>query len=154
MNRIVNLFNKSEQRRLKNIVPDSITIDGQETQLERSEEMADRKAPHTAAILDGSPPQKSKVDLTLPKNHFNNVIRSIKKSSLDRVQSVRHQTHSTLKRLKLERDLTKAIKGIPKGSEQVDHGTLFTWMNKITSGDKKAIRQVIAIDATAVKRSE
>ena len=57
------------------------------------------------------------------------------------------------KRLKLKRDLTKAIKGIPNGRDQVDHGTLFTWMNKLTNKDKKAIRQLIAIDATACKRS-
>ncbi len=85
---------------------------------------------------------------------FNNIIRSIKRSSIDRAKQIRHVTYGELKRLGVKRNKSKVVKGIPKGSDQTNHGDAFTWMHSIEPGQKRAIRQLVAIDATAVARTE
>ncbi|KKN88367.1 hypothetical protein LCGC14_0249300 [marine sediment metagenome] len=85
---------------------------------------------------------------------FDNVIRGIKTSSLERAKQVRHVTYNELKRLGVKRNKSKAIKGIPKGSDQTNLGSTYTWMYAIEPNQKKAIRQLVIIDATAVARTE
>lgn len=89
---------------------------------------------------------------------FDNVIRGIKISSLERAKQIRHVTYGELKRLGIKRNKSKAIKGIPKGSDQTNLGSTYTWMYSIKptkeNKQKEAIRQLVAIDATAVIRTE
>lgn len=93
------------------------------------------------------------IQIRLPDNQFNNVIRVIKKSQVDRVKNIRQISFDTLKRLKVKRDLSKAVKGIPKGSDQTNVRAIIDWMNKVERKNKWAVRQVVAIDATAVVRT-
>lgn len=91
---------------------------------------------------------------TLPKKHFNQVIRYIKQNSLDKVKILRGETHAALKRLGKKRSLTKAIKGAPDGSDQSDIRSLFVWMQGVAKTDTDAVKQIVAIDATAYSRTE
>lgn len=151
MNRIVETWNRSQQPEYNG--PDSVKIDGQEIQLEENEEMAVRKKPHTEAILDNTPMEKSKIIKELPKNQFDSIILSIKRATLPRVHEIRTITFNTLKRLKVKRDKTKAVNKLPKkGSHQVDVGSFKNWTDKITNIDKESVRQLIVIDATCVAR--
>ena len=94
------------------------------------------------------------VEKHLPPNHLNNVIRVIKTASLDKVGGIRTATFLALKRLGVKRQKAKAVKKIPYGSDQVDIGSFVTWLNKVQPGDKKAVNQVIVIDATACRRGD
>lgn len=91
--------------------------------------------------------------MMLPKNQFNNIIRWINTGSVDRAISIRQASFTALKRLGVPRNEAKAVTGIPNGSDQFDSGSLVTWMQKIKPENKRAIWQLQAIDATAVKRS-
>lgn len=90
----------------------------------------------------------------LPQNHFDSVVRLIKRAPLDRVNMLRHATHNTLKRLGVDRDLSKAVKGLPNGSNQGDVMSIVVWLDKVKPGDVEVVKQVVAIDATAVNRSK
>jgi len=90
--------------------------------------------------------------LELPKNHFNNIIRAVKLGQINRVREIRTATFHALKRLGVERDLKYGIRKTPAGSDQVDIGSIVTWLKKITLEDSAAIKQLITIDATACKR--
>lgn len=94
------------------------------------------------------------VQVELPRDHFNNVIRYLKNCSLDRVNNLRSATFAAMKRLGVQRDLDSAVKGVPNGSDQGDIRSIIVWMDKITKTDKKAIKQLVAIDATCVMRTE
>jgi hypothetical protein len=88
------------------------------------------------------------------QSHFNNVIRSIKNGSIDHTKYLRHATHINLRRLRVRRNVSKAVSGIPKGSDQASPMSVVRWMEKITRKDAKAIEQLVAIDATAVVRMQ
>ena len=89
----------------------------------------------------------------LPVNHFNNVIRSIHRADRDRVMWLRNVTFYTLRKLRVGRDLSKAVGKMPAGSDQCDTGSIHTWCEKILPTDTVAVAQLVAIDATAVSRS-
>ncbi len=89
---------------------------------------------------------------TMPQRHFDTIIRLIKISNMERVKSLRTATHAALGRLRVKRDLDKAVGGVPKGSDQSDFSSIFCWMNKVDPNEAEAVAQVIAIDATAVVR--
>lgn len=122
--------------------------------------MAERKKPQTEPVLDNSAVrdnpklEKSKVVKALSKQHFNNVIRFIKKAPLERVLTLRTVSFNTLKRLQVKRDPSKVVVGIPKGSDHGDVGTLKTWMDSVTPKNKRAVKQIVQIDATCCARSE
>lgn len=92
------------------------------------------------------------VEKHLPKRQFDSVIRLIKTSPLDRVKAIKTATFQALKRLKIKRDVRHARKTLPKGSDQGDVRSIVVWLEKIKPGDKKAIDQLIAIDATCCRR--
>ena len=89
----------------------------------------------------------------MSKQGFNNVIRLCKTASLDRVAQLRQSTFVNLKRLGVKRDSSKAVAGVPNGSDQHDLMSLFVWAANIRAEDKDAIKQLVAIDATCVARS-
>lgn len=91
--------------------------------------------------------------MQLPKNQYNNVIRCLLRGSSDRALQIRNETFAKLRELKTDRDSSKAVTSIPGGSDQVDMMSIVLWIRGIKPGQKKAIGQLIAIDATAVSRS-
>ena len=92
------------------------------------------------------------VEAKLPPNHFSNVIRLIKNAPLDRAKVLKTATWETLRRLGVKRDPSKAVSGLPKGSDQGDIMSLVAWMYRIKPEDKEAVEQVVAIDATCYAR--
>lgn len=120
--------------------------------------MAERKKPQTTPVLDNSAvaadpnTEASKVVRELTSECFDNVIRNIKTSGLDRVRSLKTVTRDNLKRLGTKPNAKKAVSGIPKGSDHLDIGTLKTWAESIAKHDKAAIAQLVAIDATCSSR--
>ena len=94
------------------------------------------------------------VEKHLPDNQFNNIIRLVKMADLERVKHIKTATFLALKRLKAKRRVVNAKRKIPKGSDQVDIGSFITWMSKVQAVDKKAIEQIVSIDATACRRVE
>ena len=83
---------------------------------------------------------------------FNSFIRAIKQTKLENVKALRAISHTALKRLRVRRDMTKAVKGLPEGSNQVNVGSLITFLETVPKKNKEAVQQVIAIDATATAR--
>lgn len=90
----------------------------------------------------------------MPTSHFDTVIRMLKRAESDRVKQVRMASFRNLKRLGVKRDVSKAVVKLPKGSDQVDVGSVVTWMDKIKPENKSAIRQLVAMDATSVRRMQ
>lgn len=89
----------------------------------------------------------------LPPNQFNNIIRLVRRGSAEQVAQIRQITFDTLKRLGAPREAERAVAKTPAGSDQVDMGSIVSWMQNVSADDWDSIRQVIAIDATAVDRS-
>ena len=84
---------------------------------------------------------------------FNTIIRSIKRGSIGNAAEFKTATFYVMKRLGVKRNTAKVIKGkIPDGSDQIDIGSFVSWANKVLLTDRKAVRQIIAIDATACIR--
>lgn len=130
-------------------IPDSIQIDGE------NRVMAQRKKPQTEFVKDSSSADGTNKRLThLSKNHFNNVVRFVKTAELEAVKQLRSETYNNLKRLNLKRDLSACPVGIPKGSDQVDVGTLIRFLRGIEETHEKAVQQLIALDAACCKRFE
>lgn len=113
----------------------------------------------------------------LPHGQFDNVIRFIKLSTFERARMIQRTTESTLGRLEVGRDPSKAVKGLPDGSDEGNVRNVLLWLGlvegknkevaalskeeKATKESKAAIRslrnaiaQVVAIDATATARMD
>ena len=84
--------------------------------------------------------------------YFNNIIRLIKRQPLDLVRELYCVSFSKLKAMKQRSKADQAVSGVPNGSDQVNIGDFVYWVNRIGSGDRKAIRQLQQIDATAGRR--
>ncbi len=136
MNRIVDAWNRSQRRRP--VGPDSISIDGEERFFEEKK------------MADG-------VEFALTKQVFAKYVRMAKSLGLEKVREVRTITWEALKRLGVKRDLSKAVKGVPKGSDQLNVSNVILWLRSVPrEGEdkysKKAVRQVVALDATLHNR--
>ncbi len=131
--------------------------------------MAPRKKLQTEPILDGPPPE---LDLgrtihAMSEQQLNNVIRVIKKESVDKTGAIGRPAHIKLMELdgdardqgltpivpSPELDLDLIPEGIPDGSDQFDPGSIITWINKIQLGDDESIYQLSVIDATYRSRN-
>jgi hypothetical protein len=95
-------------------------------------------------------PVMSLVQIELPQNQFNNVIRMVRRSEAERVLVLRNATFNALKALGVKRDLSMVVVGMPTGSNQVDIGSVIAWVKKIKLSDTAAIAQLLQIDATCV----
>ena len=89
----------------------------------------------------------------LTKRQFANAVRMIKNCRPDTAKQFRQATFTALKRLGVKRDPTKAVNGVPSGSDTFDARWLSDWSEKIQPEHKRAIRQLIALDATVVART-
>lgn len=161
MNRIVSAWQKYENK-IKYEGPDSITIDGEKIRTEEGTNgMAARKKPHITPVRDNDVVNKNgKAENSLVVNElseqgFYSVIYTLLTANSDKSLSIRTASWGTLKRLRVKRDTSEAISKIPKNvSAQWDSGTLVQWMNNIESIHKTSIKQLVAIDATAVSRTQ
>lgn len=111
--------------------------------------------PDSAMLLDVKfvlKEEEMPVQTELPKNQMNNVLRLIKTASLDQVKALKTATYNELKRLGAKRDGRKAARKIPSGSDQGDIMSIVQWMSRVSPADKKAVDQIIKIDATCCRR--
>jgi hypothetical protein len=89
-----------------------------------------------------------RVQHLLPDYQFNSVVRVIKTASLDVVKQLGVAFGARIEALDLKRDLSKAQRGIPDGSSQVDVRSLIEWAERIGPRDRQACGQLVALDAT------
>lgn len=89
---------------------------------------------------------------TLTDAGFNSTIRAVRTKDIEKVNQILTLAESALERTGHKADPSKAVKSTPQGSDQLDVGTLVTWAGKIGRRDRSAVRQLIAIHATAVDR--
>lgn len=85
----------------------------------------------------------------MDRQRFRDVVRMIKKASPDRARQIKQATFAALKRLGKKRNPAKAVAGMPDGTDTFNVRTLFDWMDAIKPGDRRAIRQLVELDATA-----
>lgn len=104
------------------------------------------------------------MQMQLLKGHFANVIRLIQRSRLDRAEQIRYASYEALKLLNVKRDRSKAVKKLAVGSDQGDVGSILAWIknlrvppdgadNAVKKDFRQAVKQLVAIDATAVIRT-
>jgi hypothetical protein len=110
-----------------------------------AERMRERKK--NAPPSDVSPRMKEAIP-----SYFKTIIRTINTHHVGTAKQIRAASWTALKRLGYRSKIEQAVDGIPEGSDQINIGSLVTWMNKILPQDKVAIRQLLRIDATAAKR--
>ena len=119
--------------------------------------MAARKKKDLGPHLDGNQPEQDKatrVQYTMAEVPFNSAIRAVMSAERGRVMAVRQATFDNLKRLGIPRNPKAAPAKLPLGSDQVDFGSLITWMARIpTKAYKQACRQLQVLDAAAVART-
>jgi hypothetical protein len=130
MNPIVTSWQRHENR-VKYDGPDSVTIDDE-----------------TITLKESHMP----VQTELPDHQLNNVLRFVKMAALNKVLGLKTATFNTLKRLGVKRDGRMAARKVPKGSDQGDVGSIIRWMDGIQPTDKKAVAQIVKIDATCCRR--
>jgi len=158
MNRIVRAWNQWHEKP-RYTGPDSVEIDGEKFLLEVPE-MAERKKAetHPKATKDelrvAKVTDKSLIQKHMDADKFNNVIRGVRLGSAEKAKTVRQATYDTLRRLGVKRNLSKARKSTPNGSDHLDVGTLVSWLDSLSPKDKKAVRQAVILDATCVERSK
>lgn len=92
------------------------------------------------------------VEKHLPPGQFDSVMRYVKITTLDRVKALKTATWSTLKRLGVKRDVRRAKRRVPMGSDQGNPRSIIDWLNKVQPEDVEAVRQVVEIDATCCRR--
>lgn len=120
--------------------------------------MAQRKAPQVEPVLDNSAVNEdptlevSKVIKHLPDNQFGTVIRFVKTSTLDEVECLRLPVIRKLQEVDATRDMALARSRMPRGSDQIDVGSILTWISKIQEGDVESVNQLLIIDATIAEK--
>lgn len=88
----------------------------------------------------------------LPKNQYNNVIRLLRRADISTVLAIRNVTFVRLNEIGVKRDLSKAVEKTPNGSDQVDVQSVVQWIRSVTPDQKRAVWQLVEIDATACSR--
>ena len=127
--------------------PDSLTLGGVKIEFPREENMGKAKT------------GDRQLKVLLP-HQFDNIIRQIKRGAFDSVGLIKGATDRTLERLNVKPQPQRAVTGIPNGSNDANSSALLGWMEKLTLEDKRtkpgkrAVRQLLAINATATARLE
>ena len=96
--------------------------------------------------------EEAKEVIVLSKQAFNQMIRIIKTAPIARARLVRTAARGALNRLGIKADSSKVVAGIPKGHDHFNGMSVSAWFDKVKAEHKRAIRQVVAIDATATAR--
>lgn len=89
----------------------------------------------------------------LPAYQYNSVLKAVFSSDVEKRQELRQITFDTLRRLAVKRNAKQAVARAPRrGSNDFSVGSFKWWADRIDSGDKAAIEQLVTIDATLVSR--
>ena len=134
MNRLVDIWNKHQANK-KSDVPDGLTFGDVVVEFREDKEMT--------------------YDTSLDKGQIRALVAAIKSMHNEKANSLRRVSFDTLKRLGVKRDMEKAIAGIPSNTNlQFNEASVVAWMNNIDPNDTKAVKQLVAIDATLVVRTK
>ena len=110
--------------------------------------MAARSAPETSAVADNEAVNEdptledSKIYGSLLDADFNAAVRFIKTGRLERVQHLATALRNHMISLSIAQDLTRNVSGIPTASDQIDLGSLLSWIASIASTDTSARDQL------------
>lgn len=121
--------------------------------------MANRKKPHIAPVQDNSAfateyaAEQARQNAALVDDAFQAVVRRIHDADRATVLALRNDTFSTLRRLGVPRDTSRAVGYPSDASRNCDDGSFRVWLSGLTSADAEAISQLVALDATCVARS-
>jgi hypothetical protein len=114
--------------------------------------MAERRAPHTdrEAIQKEANNDDQPYSLGLTDYQLNSAIRGILIQGRDKFGPLKARIEEDMQSSKFRSDSKHAVSGKPpKGSDQIDVGSLCTWASRvIRSGDKRAKKQLQVIAAT------
>tara|TARA_R100000329_G_scaffold24256_2_gene22961 strand:+ start:5886 stop:6182 length:297 start_codon:yes stop_codon:yes gene_type:complete len=92
------------------------------------------------------------IQVELADKTFNNVIRTIKRADVAVVMSLVEASQQRLRQLRASRDRSAVVEGVPRGSDNVDTGSVITWMSKINKDNEAAVEQLTKIWATGKAR--
>ena len=93
------------------------------------------------------------VQIELPQDQLDNVLRLIFTANRERVTALRNASYYALRRLGVRRrSRAEAATKMPEGSDHCDMMSVFVWMNKVQPTDREAVAQIALIDATAATR--
>jgi hypothetical protein len=92
------------------------------------------------------------VQVAMQPGHFNSIIRQIKTSPFGVVEQFGLFAKEAMRRLRLKPDASKAVSGVPDGSDQTDIQSFAAWTRKIVKRDRDSKRQLVKIHATIVTR--
>jgi len=93
------------------------------------------------------------VEVKLPKQQFDTVVRWIKTCDADRLAQLRTILDTGMKALGLKPNPKASVVGPPPaGSDQFDAGSVRDWVARIGPKCRAAKQQVVALHATAVSR--
>ncbi len=90
--------------------------------------------------------------IEMAKHHFRSIVRQMKTLSFGKVGVFKEATRVAMRRLRLKPDSSKAVIGVPKGSDQHAPRSFIRWTEKIKKSDAKAVKQLIAFHATITAR--
>lgn len=89
----------------------------------------------------------------LRRDQMANFVRMLFRMSQEQAYGVSVSTLAQLERLGAKRDTTKAARNNFTGTVNIDSGAILEWASRIRPEHKRAIRQLVLLDATAVARS-
>lgn len=119
--------------------------------------MAPRKNVPTTPTNPNDPASeadKIKQSHKLPSDQFNRIVWAINALDASKAIQIGHGVKAALEALGVKRNLSKAVSGIPEGtSQQVNIQNVIRWTEKIRKGDRGAVRQLVALDATCAART-
>ncbi len=89
----------------------------------------------------------------LPVARFNDLIRHVKHTSIERVTLLERAIRRKLDEISLAGlahpvDKTRVVAGMPTGSDHHNSKSIIDWINSLDAGDDNAIQQLLQIEAT------
>lgn len=89
----------------------------------------------------------------LSREHFTNFARMIHRLSPEQGSGLAIALKTQLDRLGVPRNAARSVVYNFEGSMNIDTGSLIDWAKRIQSNHRRAIRQLVQLDATAYARS-
>ncbi len=114
--------------------------------------MADPRASDVGPKLEGAVVPPPVQTVALGDRDFGTVVRMIKNGRVAQVDQLREGFGRAMKRLRLRTRGIAPVAGMPAGSDQVDVGSVFAWLDKVPRGDSAAKAQVAQLMATIQAR--
>ena len=93
------------------------------------------------------------VVVELSKEQLRHYLRMINRIAPESAKAIAESASMHLARLGVARDLSKSRVEAFDGALSMDVGTLLTWMSKIQTEHKRAIVQLVTLDASASTRA-